>query len=244
MKKHKQNSIKLLKSKLDTTNGHPENGIITFLNPFSYLFYRKNQKLFSKFDSIGIDGQLLVVMLNIFVLKKKSKVQRLSFDMTSFAPVLFQKCLSENKSIFFIGSTEENINRFINQITEKYSDLNILGFRNGYFKDDNDRLNSILNIIKNNPDYVVVGMGSPYQEKYLLDLKLAGFKGTGYSCGGFLHQTAKSVKYYPGWTDTLHLRWAFRIWDEPVLFSRYFIKYPISLILFLKDVIEYRFIAK
>jgi N-acetylglucosaminyldiphosphoundecaprenol N-acetyl-beta-D-mannosaminyltransferase len=241
LKKYRHSSIELLKSKLDYNNGHKDQGIITFLNPFSYLFYRKNQELFSKFDSIGIDGQLLVVMLNIFVLKKQSKVQRLSFDMTSFAPVLFHKCLLEKRSIYFIGSTEKSIERFINEITKKYPNLKIVGFRNGYFKDDNEKQESITEVISKNPNFVIVGMGSPYQEKYLLSLKLAGFHGAGYSCGGFIHQTAKSVEYYPGWTDTLHLRWAYRIWDEPILFKRYFVMYPISLLLFLKDVFKYRF---
>lgn len=241
MKKDKQSSIKLLKAKLEASKGHSGQGIMTFLNPYSYLFYRKNQELFSNFDRIGIDGQLLVVLLNMFVLKNKSKIKRLSFDMTSFAPILFEKCVSEKKSIYFIGSSEENIERFIHNISSKYKDLNIVGFRNGYFKNDIEKHVSITDIIGKNPNYIVVGMGAPNQENYLVSLKKAGFAGMGYTCGGFIHQAAKSVSYYPGWTDSLNLRWAYRIWNEPVLFERYFYKYPISLLLFLKDVLEHRF---
>lgn len=240
MKKYEQNSIELLKSKLKDNNGHIGQGIITFLNPYSYLFYRKNKELFSYFDSIGLDGELLVLMLNVFVLKKKSRANRLSFDMTSFAPILFNKCILEKKSVYFIGSSEENIQRFINEITKNYPQLNIAGYRNGYFSNTTEREDSMDIIISLNPHYAVIGMGSPYQERYLVDLKLAGFSGVGYSCGGFIHQTAKKLDYYPKFYDKYNLRWMFRIYDEPKLLKRYFFYYPLSLCLFIFDFLKYK----
>lgn len=237
---NKENYIALLESKINPGDTFWDNGITAYLNPFSYLFYRKNSEVFVQFDNIAIDGQLLVVLLNMFVNSNQKKTKRFSFDMTSIAPLVFRKCVEEKKSILFIGSTQDNIVGFVNQISRKYTTLNIMGYRNGYFDSEEEKDLHIKEIIAQKPDFVIVGMGSPYQELFLLKLKIAGFQGVGHTCGGFMHQTAKSFDYYPIWTDKLHLRWAYRIWDEPVLFRRYFVDYPISVFLFLKDALIYK----
>ena len=83
-------------------------------------------------------------------------------------------------------------------------------------------------------------MGTPKQEEFLLDLSQAGWKGTGYTCGGFLHQTAQNIKYYPKWIDLFNLRAIYRIYDEPRLIKRYMLEYPIALIYILSDLINYK----
>ncbi len=105
------------------------------------------------------------------------------------------------------------------------------------FADNAERDKSINNIIELNPDFLVVGMGAPLQEQFLIDVRKQGYKGTGFTCGGFLHQTQGSINYYPKLIDSMGLRWAYRIYDEPKLFTRYFVDYPVSIILFLKDVL-------
>ena len=232
--------MKILKDKIVSKDRFWDKGITTYLNPFSYLFYRKNKNVFAGFDNVAIDGQLLVVLLNIFVNLRQNKIKRFSFDMTSVAPLVFKECIDKNKSILFVGSTQDNIVAFVNQISKKYTDLNIVGYRNGYFDTEVQKNEYIKEVTSQQPDFAIVGMGSPYQESFLLELKKAGFQGVGHTCGGFIHQTAKSFDYYPKWADKLHLRWAYRIWDEPVLFRRYFVDYPISVLLFLKDALAHK----
>ena len=45
-----------------------------------------------------------------------------------------------------------------------FPDLNIIGFRDGYFKDDEELRLHIKEINKLNPEVVIVGMGSPLQK--------------------------------------------------------------------------------
>jgi exopolysaccharide biosynthesis WecB/TagA/CpsF family protein len=96
------------------------------------------------------------------------------------------------------------------------------------------------NIKELNPDIVVCGMGTPLQEQFLVDLQDTGWNGIGYTCGGFLHQTAGDIQYYPKWVDKYNLRWVYRIYDEPVLFKRYFGDYPKFFWYFMIDYIEYK----
>lgn len=211
-------------------------GLSTFLNPYSYLFLRKNLCLFERFDRIYIDGILLLFLLRVIGVN----VRRASFDMTSLAPVVIKDCIERNKTIYFIGSHEESITQFIDVIQSEFTQLSISGFRKGYFDNFEDRVNVIKSIIKLKPDVVVVGMGTPHQETFLLDLKEAGWSGTGFTCGGFIHQTAKGIDYYPTFYNKYNLRWLYRMIDEPKLIKRYLLLYPKSLILFSWDFFKYR----
>ena len=105
---------------------------------------------------------------------------------------------------------------------------------------NDDSIKAIEIILALKPSIVVVGMGTPRQEQFLVDLKEAGYNGTGYTCGGFFHQTAGKMDYYPNWADKFHLRWLYRIIDEPKLFKRYTVDYSWFLVVFLYDVIKYR----
>lgn len=212
------------------------NGIVTFINPFSYLFFRKYLTLFDAFQSIHIDGIVLVYLLRLIGVKTDRK----SFDMTSLAPKVFEECINEDKSIYFIGSTEDAINSFTKVISKDFPRLNIVGHRNGYFNNLNDKNKALKDVTFLKPDVVIVGMGTPYQEQFLVDLKENGWKGRGYTCGGFIHQTAKGINYYPKFYDKYNLRWLYRIIDEPKLIKRYAILYPKAIILFLFDFVHYK----
>lgn len=194
----------------------------TFLNPYSYLLARKLPNLFDNFN-IYPDGIVLVLFLRLFHLYK---CERQSFDMTSLARVVLESAEQQGKSVYLIGTEDRYINEAVNNISHMYSNLNICGFRNGFFYDQNDRSDALDDIYGMSPDIVVVGMGTPAQEQFLYDLWRIGWRGIGFTCGGFFHQSAKTLNYYPLWMDKLHLRWLYRIFDEPKLFKRYAFQYP------------------
>ena len=227
------NALDILKFK-QKRKENIEKGLTTFINPFSYLFFRKNLNLFNEFDNLLIDGAALVYLLRIVGIK----TSRYSFDMTSLAPEVFKKAIKENKTVYFIGSSQESINGFMDVIKLNYIELLVVGFRNGFFKDENEREKTLSNIMFQNPDIVISGMGTPLQELFLVDLKKQGWRGDGYTCGGFIHQTANRFDYYPRFYNKYNLRWLYRMVDEPKLIKRYFLLYPKSIILFFLDFIR------
>ncbi len=212
------------------------NGDTTFLNPFSYLQIRKNRHLAKPMTNIAIDGGLLVLLLRLFM---GWKVKRISFDMTSLAPVVFKAAEKTGKKVYLIGSQPGEIEGAVEKISAEFPGMNIVRFRDGYFSDE-EREQELILLSSLKPDIVVVGMGTPLQEQFLIDLRSAGWAGTGFTCGGFLHQTAKGIQYYPGWIDKLNLRWMYRIYDEPKLFKRYTLDYTKFLFVFFYDVIRYK----
>lgn len=231
----KSNLLKILKNKSHKESLKDNNYLTTFLNPYSYLLARKNPQLLEEFDSICIDGIALVKILKIFGL---ADVVRKSFDLTSLAPIVFNDAIQTSKSIYFIGTKPKVIDQAIENIQLLYPKLEIVGYRDGYF--NNSSKSVLQNILDIHPNIVVCGMGTPLQEQILVDLQNIGWTGTGYTCGGFLHQTADNIQYYPNWVNKYNIRWVYRIYDEPKLFKRYFWEYPKFLMVFIYDYINYR----
>lgn len=205
--------------------------LVTFINPVSYCKILQYKDLLKQFDYLLIDGILLSSFINIFGIKN---VRRSSFDMTSLAPQLFNYSIKNNKSIFFIGSKDHEITSFINLIKKEYPLLKIAGYRNGYIEwDAIDRI--VSDILKCKPSFVVVGMGTPLQEQFMVEFKrrCMDWNGMIFSCGGFFHQTQTDINYYPELVNKLNLRMPYRLFKEG-LYSRLKF-YPIFVYHFLKD---------
>ena len=193
--------------------------IYTFLNPVSYLSALDNKDLFSQFDGIFADGSILVSAIKIVYGKK---ITRRSFDMTSMAPLLFDYAENNGKSIYIVASKQDEVEKAVGIFKERYPKLDIIGYRNGYFSSEEEMDIEAEKIATMNPDFVIVGMGVIMQERFLLKVKKAGFKGIGFTCGGFIHQTAKNeIEYYPEWVDRMNVRFLYRMYKEPHTRKRY-----------------------
>lgn len=122
--------------------------------------------------------------------------------------------------------------------------MEIAGFNHGYFENEKEILTVYRKIIKTKSDIVVVGTGTPRQEKFLIDLRQNGWDGIGFTCGGFLHQIIEGIHYYPSIFDKLHIRWLYRIIDEPKLLKRYLIDYSMFVFVFVYDLFISLFIKR
>lgn len=193
--------------------------IYTFLNPVSYLTALDNKKLFEQFDGIFADGSILVAAIKVLYGKS---ITRRSFDMTSLAPQLLSYAEQNKKTIYIVASKQEQVEKAVNIFKERYPNLQITGYRNGYFTSDSEMDKEAKFITETNPDFLIVGMGALMQEQFLLKVKLAGFKGIGFTCGGFIHQTSKNeIEYYPVWANKLNLRFVYRMYKEKHTRKRY-----------------------
>ncbi|MFM2482027.1 WecB/TagA/CpsF family glycosyltransferase [Celerinatantimonas sp. YJH-8] len=212
-------------------------GLYTFANPGSYFLIKKllDSSSYNNQFTVCADGVSLVILENLF---NKNTISRYSFDYTSIADEVFSFCVEQEKRVSIVGTTDENIGVFVDFLKNKYTNINISLFSSGFFKSDLERSQLIRNIADRKVDVVVVGMGSPYQEKFLIDLSNYGWKGYGFTCGGFIDQTVmKGEKYYPDIVNKLNLRWLYRLFKEPQrLAYRYLIIYPFFLLKYLRSI--------
>ena len=216
-----------------------ENKLITFLSPIKYIVARKHLEYVEGFDVINIDGYSLLSLLKRFKIISSLVVRR-SFDFSSLADSAFQYASKNQLKVCLIGTHPFLIGKAIQNIKEKYPTLNIVFYRDGYFKNKEDELDTTNRIIAENPDIVICGMGIGKQELFLLNLRKLGWRGTGVTCGGFLHQISAGLDYFPEWSNKYNLRWLYRLYREPNLLYTRFYKILHFIILFLRDVREYK----
>lgn len=220
-----------------------EKGMIyTYLNPVSYLMALKEKTLFSMMDGIFADGGLLVKAIRLVYGKK---VTRRSFDMTSMAPEVLAYANEMGMSVCIVATKQEMLEKTISIFASQFPNIVWKGCRNGYFANRTDMEDEARKIAEANPDYVIVGMGIKIQEEFLLMCKNVGYKGIGFTCGGFIHQTAEHsgpltgsgtrVDYYPTWVDKCNLRFFYRMYKEPHTRKRYFIAAFVFPYQFLKE---------
>jgi N-acetylglucosaminyldiphosphoundecaprenol N-acetyl-beta-D-mannosaminyltransferase len=228
--------IKIILNKLQSSWNNDESGFVFFINPYSYLKLRENPKLLNSATRVYFDGNMLCKLFQIFKLKK---VKRFSFDYTSIADDIFKNAVSKKKKVAIVGSTKEACENFVKLIQDKYTNINIIYHRDGYFINKEDKKETIGKLMAS--DVVICGMGTPIQESLLSELNFLNYSGMAFTCGGFIHQTASSgYQYYPEWADKLNLRFIYRMYDEPKLIRRYFIDYPHFLVVFLYDYLRYK----
>ena len=193
--------------------------VYTFLNPVSYLSALDNKDLFERFDGIFADGSILVAAIKLVYGKS---VTRRSFDMTSLAPELLSYAETNNRSVYFVASRQEQVEKAVGIFKERYPKLLVVGYRNGYFASNKEQDEEARHIVNANPDFLIVGMGALMQERFLLKVKDAGYRGIGFTCGGFIHQTAKDeIDYYPAWADRMNIRFIYRMLKEKHTRKRY-----------------------
>lgn len=180
----------------------------------------EHRELFTAFDGIFADGGLLVKAIKGLY---HQQVERWSFDMGSMAPVVFRYAIEHHKRVAIVGTKQEMLEKAVVTLRNSYTALDICYYRNGYFSGDAEKDEEARKLVDIAPDILIVGMGIINQEDFLLRAKSAGFKGLGFTCGGFIHQTAQDKKdYYPKWVNEHGLRFLYRAWKEPHTRSRYF----------------------
>ena len=142
--------------------------------------------------------------------------------MTSIGADLFDYSVKEGKSVYIVSSEQNSVEKAVGHIKERFNGIQIIGYRNGYFKNEEEKDEEIRQIISQNPDYLIVGMGVIKQEEFLLRVKEAGYQGIGFTCGGFISQIAQNnIDYYPAWVDRMNVRFLYRMYKEPHTRKRY-----------------------
>lgn len=112
---------------------------------------------------------------------------------------------------FIIGADEYNHPRAINNIRDKYQQINIVGHLHGYID-----FETLVSAIKRaEPKLILVAMGSPKQEKFAAQLLTEIDFGIVVGCGGALDIIAGALKRAPSFMVNNHLEWVFRLYKEP-----------------------------
>jgi len=132
---------------------------------------------------------------------------------------IVERLYKEGKSFYLIGSKQEVIEKTVSQLKQEYPEVNIVGYRNGYLKSEEEKQKLILDIATKKPDVVFVAMGSPKQELLMEEIAQrhpAIYQGLG---GSFDVYTG-FVERAPKWWVDHNLEFAYRLVKQPSRIKR------------------------
>jgi N-acetylglucosaminyldiphosphoundecaprenol N-acetyl-beta-D-mannosaminyltransferase len=197
--------------------------LMTFANPGTAVMVRRLRaaSLFNQFDIVGPDG---IAMVKAIHWLHRVPAIRTSFDSTSLAPLVFRLAVERGSRIVLVGGKPGVTEQASRHLQAAYPGLNIVGQLHGYVPQPA----LIAAIRRLEPAIVICGMGGLLQESLLVGLTATGWRGVGFTCGGYFDQLSNGVQYYPKVVDSLNLRWAWRLAMEPRrLWRRYLLDYPV-----------------
>ena len=120
--------------------------------------------------------------------------------------------------IYFLGGKEGISKKAQMAILRRYPNANIVGEHHGYFKNDIEPL--LADLREKQPDILLVAMGSPYQEEFILRYQKLLNIPVSIVVGGTLDFFSGEVKRAPELVQTLKLEWAYRILSDPKRWRR------------------------
>jgi biofilm PGA synthesis N-glycosyltransferase PgaC len=123
--------------------------------------------------------------------------------------------------VFFLGAKPEVVAKLVERCRSQYPGLQIAGFRDGYFRAD-EQPRIIEDIQASRADFLFVGMPSPFKEtwceRHRDRLQVPVIVGV----GGSFDVLAGFIKRAPRWVQRTGLEWLWRLLMEPrKLWKRY-----------------------
>lgn len=149
---------------------------------------------------------------------------------------LIKMCSKKGYKPYFFGAKQEVVEKVVKEFKKLYPNLNIAGYRNGYFSKD-ESYEIAMNINKSGADILFVAFSSPMKEYWIsenIDVMKVPFA---MGVGGSFDVIAGKTNRAPMWMQKSGLEWFYRFIQEP---RRMWKRYILGNIKFLFTVMKYR----
>lgn len=120
---------------------------------------------------------------------------------------------------YFVGSTDEVVSGVVEKLRLEFEGIDIVGWRNGFIADQEQREALIADIEAKAPDYVFVAMGSPRQEYLMAEMQqrhAAVYQGL----GGSFDLYMGNFKRAPRLLQRMGCEWVWRFVAQPTRIRR------------------------
>ena len=153
---------------------------------------------------------------------------------------LVKLCADKGYRPFFFGAREWVVKKVVDKFKERYPQLEVAGYRNGYYSQEEERW--IAEMIRDSrADMLFVGFSSPMKEIFLKRqmpmIQVPFCMGV----GGSFDIVAGRTKRAPFWMQKCGMEWFYRILQEPRrMWKRYAKTNPVFVWLVLREWIKQR----
>lgn len=180
------------------------------------------QKVYKNADLILTDGKPLIWISKLYKTPIKEKISG-----SDLFPLLCKMSAEKEYKMFFLGATEGVASKAANHLKDRFPRLKVVGTYSPPFgfEKDKQEISKIVKIIKDvEPHILVVGLGSPKQEKFIMNFRELLGVPISLGLGASFDFEAGNVKRAPKWMSNSGLEWLFRFLQEPKrMFRRYFV---------------------
>ena len=125
----------------------------------------------------------------------------------------------EGKTFYLVGSKQEVIENTVQKLKQDFPGIQIINYRNGYIKTEEEKQALLEDIAEKKPDVVFVAMGSPKQE-LLMEEMLERHPAIYQGLGGSFDVYTGNVKRAPKWWVDHNLEFAYRLVKQPSRIKR------------------------
>lgn len=132
-----------------------------------------------------------------------------------FALELMNRMQNTEYSVFILGASQQNLDDAITNLKNKFPNLKIAGYHNGYFSDKDDQ-SIIEEINSSGANLLLVGMGGiKKQETWVYKYKDILKPQASIGIGGSIDVYSGNIKRAPKWVQKIGFEWLFRTLQEP-----------------------------
>lgn len=148
---------------------------------------------------------------------------------TDMFPLLCHELENQKKSVYLLGGTQSVVEKVASKLNHEYPNLLVAGFSNGFqHKHDSSALHQLIN--QSEADLLLVAMGAPQQEHWILNNQEHINVSAAIGVGGLFDFYSEKVSRAPEWVRELSLEWVWRLAAQPLdKGKRYLIGNPIFL---------------
>jgi exopolysaccharide biosynthesis WecB/TagA/CpsF family protein len=133
---------------------------------------------------------------------------------TDLAPMVLSRAAAQGLRVFFLGGSEEVVQRAVRSAASIHPGLQIAGFRNGFFEDAETE-NVVRAVRASEADILLVARGSAPQAKLLIPHRATIGAALIWNVGGLFDFMSGLKPRAPGWMRALRMEWLFRFLLEP-----------------------------
>jgi N-acetylglucosaminyldiphosphoundecaprenol N-acetyl-beta-D-mannosaminyltransferase len=183
------------------------------------------REFFNAAKIVFCDGAGVILGANILGYKLQHRITYAdwTWQLAAFAE-------REEYSMFLLGARPGIANKAAEKLICRNKKLNILGTHHGYFdmrvrSESNKRVIHIINEV--NPNILIVGLGMPIQERWLMQNREKINSNVVLTGGAVFDYISGELPRAPGWMTDHSLEWLGRLLIEPKrLWKRYLIGNP------------------
>lgn len=195
-------------------------------NLHSLFLYRRCSVVadfYRQCDACYVDGVGVLWLLRAAGLDTR---QACRFSLMDCLPQFFDVAQRRRLRVFYLGGSELAVDRAEGWIEDAWPDLRI-ELHHGYLSDD-EAVETIINAFR--PDVLLVGMGMPVQERWILDHRASLEVGAILQAGGTLDYYTGLQARPPERLSRLGLAWLYRLLNDPRRLWRRYLVTPWSLV--------------